>query len=426
MSQQNRTTLKNYFRTGQRPTQEQFTDMIDSSLNLTDDGIFDDSANLGLGHNNPASKLSVNGNVTVSPNNDSAPDNGLFVHGNVGVGAGFTNPTAQLAVKGSVYIGNTETTDPGSNSLKVDGDIATEGNLSTGGNMSIAGTLHAMSNTTMDGNLTLANTKYVATDEVRARDNGGLKLYEADGANGLMIHDNGNVSIGWSGDGSHKLHVDGSLRVTIDTSIGGNLTLANNQHVATDEVRARDNGGLKLYEAGGANGLMIHDNGNVSIGWSGDGSHKLHVDGSLRVTSDTSIDGNLTLANTKYVATDEVRARDNGGLKLYEAGGANGLMIHDNGNVSIGWSGDGSHKLHVEGDTRINGELTTSGNIQAISLSLTGGEQKTSYHGISGDDLIETHDIKAPQNKVVVGLSFKRYTSLHPDRDFYRFALIYK
>ena len=260
MSQQNRTTLKNYFRTGQRPTQEQFANMIDSSLNLTDDGIFDDGGNLGLGHNNPASKLSVNGNVTVSPNNDSAPDNGLFVHGNVGIGAGFTNPTAQLAVKGSVYIGHIENTDPGSNSLKVDGHIATEGNLSTGGNMSIAGTLHAMSNTTIDGNLTLADAKHVATDEVRARDGSGLKLHE-DGGKGLLVHDS-------SG----------------DLSADGNLTLADAKHVATDEVRARDSGGLKLFEDSGTHGLVIHDNGNVSIGRTGSEDHKLHVEGDLRVT----------------------------------------------------------------------------------------------------------------------------------------------
>ena len=93
MSQLNRTKLKSYFETGQRPTKEQFADLIDSGLNLTDDGIFDDGGNLGLGHNSPVSKLSVNGNVTVSPNNDSAPDNGLFVHGKVGIGAGFTRPT---------------------------------------------------------------------------------------------------------------------------------------------------------------------------------------------------------------------------------------------------------------------------------------------------------------------------------------------
>ena len=154
-----------------------------------------------MGHNSPASKLSVNGNIAVSPNNDSAPGNGLFVHGNVGIGTGFTNPTAQLAVKGSVYIGNTENTDPGSNSLKVDGNIDTEGNLS------VTGTLHAESDTTLNGALTLADAKHVATDEVRALANGNLKLCE-DGGKGLLVHD---------GSG--------------DVSADGNLTLADAKHM---------------------------------------------------------------------------------------------------------------------------------------------------------------------------------------------------
>ena len=149
MSRQNRTTLKGYFNTGARPTQEHFADLIDSNLNLVDDGTLYWGASLGLGHSNPSSTLSVHGNASISPENDSAPSNGLFVHGNVGIGAGFTNPTAQLAVKGSVYIGNSQSTDPEGNSLKVDGHIDTEGNLS------INGTLDAGSDTTIDGDLTV-------------------------------------------------------------------------------------------------------------------------------------------------------------------------------------------------------------------------------------------------------------------------------
>ena len=272
MSRQNRTTLKNYFRTGQKPTQGQFADLIDSGLNLTDDGLFDVGGNLGLGHDNPASRLSVNGNLSVSPNNDNAPNNGLFVHGNVGIGAGFTSPAAQLAVKGSVYIGNTENTDPGANSLKVDGNIETEGNLSTRGHANITGTLHAMDDTTIDGNLTLADTKHVAADEVRALDSGGLKLYE-DGGKGLLVHD---------GSG--------------DVSVDGNLTLADAKHVAADEVRARDVSGLRLLDASGTGGLVIHDTGNVSIGDVGDETNKLFVQGNLRVlghieTSTLSVTG---------------------------------------------------------------------------------------------------------------------------------------
>ena len=70
MSQQNRTTLKNYFRTGSRPTQEQFADLIDSSLNLANNELFEAGGNLGLGHDQPAARLSVNGNLNVSPNNN--------------------------------------------------------------------------------------------------------------------------------------------------------------------------------------------------------------------------------------------------------------------------------------------------------------------------------------------------------------------
>ena len=197
MSHQNRTTLKSYFNTGARPTQEQFADLIDSSLNLVDNGIFDEGGNLGLGHSNPSSRLSVKGSVTVSPNNDSAPGNGLFVHGNVGIGAGFTNPTAQLAVKGGVYIGDTQNTDPGVNSLQVDGNVTTGGDLS------------------VTGNLTLQDNGYVATDEVRARDSSGLKLHE-DGGKGLLVHDSsGDVSAGGN------LTVTGSIQATSLSLTGG-------------------------------------------------------------------------------------------------------------------------------------------------------------------------------------------------------------
>ena len=222
MSHQNRTTLKSYFNTGARPTQEQFADLIDSSLNLVDNGIFDEGGNLGLGHSNPSSRLSVKGSVTVSPNNDSAPGNGLFVHGNVGIGAGFTNPTAQLAVKGGVYIGDTQNTDPGVNSLKVDGNIATEGNLS------INGTLHAGSDTTIDGNLTLTDTRYLAADEVRARDSGGLKLYSASGTKGLTVKHNGNVSI------DENLTVTGNIK-TPKLILGGSTAQTGFLHITGEE-----------------------------------------------------------------------------------------------------------------------------------------------------------------------------------------------
>ena len=152
MSRQNRTTLKNYFNTGARPTQEHFADLIDSNLNLVEDGTFYWGASLGLGHSNPSSTLSVQGNASISPGNDSAPGNGLFVHGNVGIGAGFTNPAAQLAVNGGVYIGDTQNTDPGANNLKVDGNIDTKGKLT------VEGPLTAKRDAHIHGDLTVSRS----------------------------------------------------------------------------------------------------------------------------------------------------------------------------------------------------------------------------------------------------------------------------
>ena len=104
---------------------------------------------------------------------------------------------------------------------------------------------------------------------------------------------------------------------------------------------------------------------------------------------------------------------------LFVAGGGNGLMIHDNGNVSIGWQGGETHKLHVEGSLH-------AGNIEASSLSLTGSTNQTGYHGYHNGSLKNTDTIDVPDNKVVVGISFKRYRKSSGDSDTYTFALRYK
>lgn len=44
---------------------------------------------------------------------------------------------------------------------------------------------------------------------------------------------------------------------------------------------------------------------------------------------------NLTMANGIIIATDEVRARDSGGLALREDGGTMGILINDDGTISI-------------------------------------------------------------------------------------------
>ena len=388
MSQQNRTILKNYFRTGNRPTQEQFADLIDSSLNLADNDLFEASGNLGLGHDQPAATLSINGNLNVSPNNDLAPDHGLFVHGNVGIGAGFTNPTAQLAVNGGVYIGTTVSRDPGQGGLRVDGEV-------------MAG-----------GNVTLDNDSYVATDKVRALDNSGLKLTEAGGKGLIIRHRSGSIET----DSSLKI-ADGSSLITdkvkardntglrlceaggkglrildasADLSADGNLTLADGKYLETDRVKARDNSGLVLVEANG-NGLTIANS-----------------------SGDASFNGHVTLADGKCLKTDKVQAHDNSGLNLAKRDGAVAMKIHDNGHISLGT------------ETKTNAKVNIGGDLEATSLKLTAAVLDTDYYGSKGGSRSGSWTINAADGKVVTGLKFERWRTGDEDKDYYRIALRYR
>ncbi len=72
MTKQNRSTLINYFHVGAMPTTEHFTDLIDSSLNILDQG-FDKTAEQGFN----ISALSKEPNL-VTFSRDSTPSKGLW------------------------------------------------------------------------------------------------------------------------------------------------------------------------------------------------------------------------------------------------------------------------------------------------------------------------------------------------------------
>ena len=62
MAEQNRTTLKNYFQTGDRRSQAQYADLIDSQLNLAETGT---QVMVGI---LSSSGLKVSGDITASNN----------------------------------------------------------------------------------------------------------------------------------------------------------------------------------------------------------------------------------------------------------------------------------------------------------------------------------------------------------------------
>lgn len=101
-----RDVLKSYFRTGNRPTAEQFEQLIDEVIAMQDDEIFidDDTKNVGLGITSPCNKLDVNGSVVIGDQyagkKEASPKHSLLVQGRVGVGK--KNPTEALDVEGTI------------------------------------------------------------------------------------------------------------------------------------------------------------------------------------------------------------------------------------------------------------------------------------------------------------------------------------
>jgi len=73
---------------------------------------------------------------------------------------------------------------------------------------------------------------------------------------------------------------DGDPNPILSSDASGNLTQADGLYVATDEIRARDSGGLVLRDDSGTSGVAIADGGAVSLGAMG---ADINMDGSYQV-----------------------------------------------------------------------------------------------------------------------------------------------
>ena len=108
MPKSSREILKTFFETGDTPSSVQFHQLIDSSLNMIDDGLTVEDKNIGLGVSSPKNKLDVPGSLALGnryAGNEQAPSNSLIVQDRVGIG--IAHPKNELDVCGSACIGKT-------------------------------------------------------------------------------------------------------------------------------------------------------------------------------------------------------------------------------------------------------------------------------------------------------------------------------
>jgi len=106
----------------------------------------------------------------------------------------------------------------------------------------------------------------------------------------------------------------GATRLTIASD--GNITQANGLYFATDEVRARDSGGLLLRDDSGTLGITIADGGEVSLA-SGPGLKEFPANENILINQDFSIwQQNITFtnpANGTYTADNWYVEKGGGG-----------------------------------------------------------------------------------------------------------------
>lgn len=135
-----------------------------------------------------------------------------------------------------------------------------------------------------------------------------------------------------------QLNVVGGLALTGVFTVSENLTLANTKFLASDIVRARDASGLQFQDKDGVAAINIADGGDVTL------------------YTPLTLNENVTMADTKIFSTDRVRARDTGGLRAEELGGALGLFVQDStGFVGIKQTNP-LHHLHIGGNS-VSGEF---------------------------------------------------------------------
>ncbi len=266
------------------------------------------------------------------------------------VGIGTSNPSKSLEVTGEVKIGAyTLPSTDGSNGQQ----LTTDGN----GNVSWSATANHWSENggsvyRSTGNVGIGTSNPGAKLEIAGTSSEGiLRLNSGDNSTGS----NNFTQIAFGYDGN--AHYPQFIRTRHSSSTEGN----------TIDFYTGDGTQNGTFPINAVHGMTI-ENGKVGIGTTSP-SEKLEVDGNILQT-----DGD-------YIATDQVRAIDGDGLKLYDDGG-NGIFIKDGGDVGIGITSPGA-KLHL-------GSLATSASEDALKIGID-GEYGASIKLFDDDDEASQH-----------------------------------
>ncbi|MCF8256716.1 MAG: tail fiber domain-containing protein [Flavobacteriales bacterium] len=334
--------------------------------------IIDNAGNVGVGTSAPSDKLHVEGSIrmvdgnqqagyipisdangkmtwadptTIATANDgdwtiSGSDQYSAVSGNVGIGT--TAPGVKLDVVGEQFnLRQTANYTGVMMNLRGNRHNGVSGNPWNHATTGYA-TINFKNSDATDGNVEYIGARITSVNE-GASDDGDLRFYTTNDlteAEAMRISYDGNVGIGTVG--AERLHVEGSIRM-----VDGNQ--------ATGFIPVSD-----------ANGTMV---------WTDPGA--LQAD-TLSIIADA--DGNTKIQVEESSNEDKIR---------FDTFGAERMVIDNAGNVGIGTASP-SKKLHVLGDSKLQGDLSVLGNasLSNNNLSFTDPQNSNAVLIVSGNDAV--------------------------------------
>ena len=372
MTKVTRSALKLYFETGDQPTESEFKDVFDSTLNLS-------------GSNALTGSLIISGSTSDNTDNSSVM---LHVMGDI-------TASGNISASGTIFADNFSSTGGNASGIDFTDDLKLTGNLTASGNISASGDVFA-------DNLTLEGALIV--DSISA--SGDLEIRN--------ITASGDISA------SGELLVDSNITATGNLQINGNSILGNaSTNTTTIEGIVSVIGAItssgdvsgSFTSTGSFGRLLSHTIGGLSpISLTDD----TQITGSLVVTENITASGNLSIVGdleiTNITASGDISASGNisaNQLKLDNflhwgtTTGDNGYIYDDGTNLQLGYNDtdvisvhDTGTRVTITGDLKTTSHITASGNISASgTLDITGNVNFDGDLDVDGTTNLDIVDI---------------------------------
>ena len=376
MKEKGRATLKSYFETGDRPTQKQFEDLIDSQINKLDDNIEigvneNDETEINFGIEESKSNLNLSGNLSVSGNmtvqGESIVRKVVIYEGDVQLG---NEDTDKISIYGFLQGANTDTQIQIKSPIRVNGDIHNTGDINTEGNLLVTGDVEI-------GTIGNSNVKI----------NGVLKLGDTDVVQAIQHLED--TKVNREGDNINgDLHINGSIDTVGNITSNGNLTSDGNLVIAGDVElgstsgnNVKVNGALKVGDTDIVQSIQHLEDSKVNR--EGDNINgDLHINGSIDTVGNIISNGNLTSDGNLLIAGDvELGSTSSNNVKV------NGVLKVGDTNVILAIQNLEEAKVNRTGDN-IEGDLNIEGN---VGIGITNPTVKLQVNGtIKADNYLKT------------------------------------